>query len=489
MKENLGGNNGITLIALVITIIVLLILAGVSIAMLTGDNSIIAMANKSKEETKIKEILEQIKLEEIKNTDNAKTTKSDEKILWDSPFNYQLIGSTEQEKIEIALGRKLEATDFFYEVNMANTSYPEDKGTYIYNKLEEILIKVDKSKLKRSNGVWYWTEKNKPEIYQYFIDEAKRNEMLTFLKNEGVTEIYVSFGRENIENPTITREFVKQAYDKGIVTEYLIGDPRYILEEEQEKNSDDRIELIKKYNDQSNYNEKIRGLHYDVEIHTTEKIEGLKDWKSSNSEEEKNSDRKINYVKFVERVYKKAKEKNILVAFDVPPLTYASNTVKYRGTEKSILEHVVKNSDYISCMAYKNNTVKLFRYICLPSNTEYDEETGRLAYTSNTKVFSDGTLRNNATVHELALKYRKNIMIGVKIGEQGEKDGFYDMGKDKMKKTLASFEKIINDPNEDIVQNNRSLKEQAIEKCGYKNVKFDHYGFIFHKHTEYFNML
>lgn len=271
MKENLGGNNGITLIALVITIIVLLILAGVSIAMLTGDNSIIAMANKSKEETKIKEILEQIKLEEIKNTDNAKTTKSDEKILWDSPFNYQLIGSTEQEKIEIALGRKLEATDFFYEVNMANTSYPEDKGTYIYNKLEEILIKVDKSKLKRSNGVWYWTEKNKPEIYQYFIDEAKRNEMLTFLKNEGVTEIYVSIGRENIENPTITREFVKQAYDKGIVTEYLIGDPRYILEEEQEKNSDDRIEMIKKYNDQSNYNEKIRGLHYDVEIHTTEK--------------------------------------------------------------------------------------------------------------------------------------------------------------------------------------------------------------------------
>ena len=35
------GNKGITLIALVITIIVLLILAAVSIAMLTGDNSIL----------------------------------------------------------------------------------------------------------------------------------------------------------------------------------------------------------------------------------------------------------------------------------------------------------------------------------------------------------------------------------------------------------------------------------------------------------------
>lgn len=41
------GNKGITLIALVITIIVLLILAGVSIAMLTGDNSLLGNAQKS----------------------------------------------------------------------------------------------------------------------------------------------------------------------------------------------------------------------------------------------------------------------------------------------------------------------------------------------------------------------------------------------------------------------------------------------------------
>ena len=41
---------GITLIALVITIIVLLILAGVSIAMLTGDNGIVTQANNAKVE-------------------------------------------------------------------------------------------------------------------------------------------------------------------------------------------------------------------------------------------------------------------------------------------------------------------------------------------------------------------------------------------------------------------------------------------------------
>ena len=44
-------NKGVTLIALVVTIVVLLILAGTTIAMLTGDNGIIARAAKAKEET------------------------------------------------------------------------------------------------------------------------------------------------------------------------------------------------------------------------------------------------------------------------------------------------------------------------------------------------------------------------------------------------------------------------------------------------------
>ena len=49
IREDLGmkrtKENGITLIAWVITISVLLILAGVSIAMLTGNNGILTQAN------------------------------------------------------------------------------------------------------------------------------------------------------------------------------------------------------------------------------------------------------------------------------------------------------------------------------------------------------------------------------------------------------------------------------------------------------------
>ena len=55
-------NSGITLIALVITIIVLLILAGVSIAMLTGDNGILTQAKEAKEANIAGTEKEQIKL-------------------------------------------------------------------------------------------------------------------------------------------------------------------------------------------------------------------------------------------------------------------------------------------------------------------------------------------------------------------------------------------------------------------------------------------
>ncbi len=51
-------NKGITLIALVITIIVLLILAGVSIGMLAGDNSILKNATKSVKDKAIGDVRE-----------------------------------------------------------------------------------------------------------------------------------------------------------------------------------------------------------------------------------------------------------------------------------------------------------------------------------------------------------------------------------------------------------------------------------------------
>ena len=62
MKEKLKQKKGITLIALVITIIVLLILAGVTIATLTGENGIITRANEATLSTKLSNYKEQLEL-------------------------------------------------------------------------------------------------------------------------------------------------------------------------------------------------------------------------------------------------------------------------------------------------------------------------------------------------------------------------------------------------------------------------------------------
>lgn len=79
-KTKKSKERGITLIALVITIVVLLILAGVSIAMLTGDNGILTQASKSKTLSEISAVKEAVALKknEIEineNTGNSNTVK------------------------------------------------------------------------------------------------------------------------------------------------------------------------------------------------------------------------------------------------------------------------------------------------------------------------------------------------------------------------------------------------------------------------------
>ena len=70
-KNIMKNKTGITLIALVITIIVLLILAGVSIAMLTGNNGILTQANQAKENSNREEAKEKVQVEALGSIDKS----------------------------------------------------------------------------------------------------------------------------------------------------------------------------------------------------------------------------------------------------------------------------------------------------------------------------------------------------------------------------------------------------------------------------------
>ena len=79
-KQKFKENKGITLIALVVTIIVLLILAGISIAMLTGQNGILNRATEAKNTTGTAQVDEQVKLSVAEALSNGLGTITEENL-------------------------------------------------------------------------------------------------------------------------------------------------------------------------------------------------------------------------------------------------------------------------------------------------------------------------------------------------------------------------------------------------------------------------
>lgn len=72
---------GITLIALIITIIVLLILAAISIATLTGENGVLTKANNAAKESDIADTKEQIKIELMGSFDEKGKSYTNQEVI------------------------------------------------------------------------------------------------------------------------------------------------------------------------------------------------------------------------------------------------------------------------------------------------------------------------------------------------------------------------------------------------------------------------
>ena len=114
------NQKGITLIALVITIIVLLILAGVSIAMLTGDNGILTQTNKAK----VAQIEGQVK-EEVNLAIQAAKMYAEEQAV-STPTGYSAdahLASTKDDVLdEMREDLGTDATDKGYTLNGTNAT-------------------------------------------------------------------------------------------------------------------------------------------------------------------------------------------------------------------------------------------------------------------------------------------------------------------------------------------------------------------------------
>ena len=177
MKQKLKNERGITLVALVITIIVLLILAGVTLSMVMGESGIFGKANSAKEKTQLSNAEETIRLAVLEN--QVKSVSGDVALT-----NDQL-----KEEIE----KKL--TEQGYTVSGSKVTYYEDKTIDI----EDYLEKESTSKI-----TWTWADtdnsgtKNVGDIVTDSIGEK-----FYIMSTEG--DKYALLAEKNIDTTTMAQ--------------------------------------------------------------------------------------------------------------------------------------------------------------------------------------------------------------------------------------------------------------------------------------------
>ena len=207
LKEELKyGKKGITLISLVVTIVVLLILAGISISMLVGDNGIISQAQKAKEQT------EQAQKDEITGLSNLETSISE---ALENVYN-------EEKGVNAP---KLASNMKLVTFNSSNNTWIEDTTQNTYSYIDtSITGNTNKSEWANAevtvdgiSSYFVWIPRYAYKI-TYYTDENKTIESSTptaygtidvkFIKGTGKIATDGTICKYANENPDVTKNYV-----------------------------------------------------------------------------------------------------------------------------------------------------------------------------------------------------------------------------------------------------------------------------------------
>ena len=197
MRVNFNENKGITLIALVVTIIVLLILAGISVSMLTGQNGILNRASEAKEKTAAAQKEENETLNDYekimdKYTSNLPSTKETMPYLPDAT-KFEKVSGTDLNS-GLVIREKATGSEYVWvEVPKTATVYPT-AGINITKFTDEEYTKIEDDlhtyTIDYRNGTNYSDTYAKDETTGWFANEKEYNE----LKNKMLKSVYENGG-------------------------------------------------------------------------------------------------------------------------------------------------------------------------------------------------------------------------------------------------------------------------------------------------------
>ena len=209
LRKKLKSTKGITLIALVVTIIVLLILAGVSIAMLTGNNGILTQGKRAKEEQAHAAVKEGIMLlyNEYKTKQEVNSSKVQEET---KVASTELVKIAENEGAEGTTENLGSFKDFIQSKNIINA----DGIINVRNLLGQTLS-IGNGTSKESGDVYVFEEQDDYYNLTYYNKQIQQAKIYQ-IKNENAGEkvgAYHYFDSNTGSGRIIQVNFERNDYD------------------------------------------------------------------------------------------------------------------------------------------------------------------------------------------------------------------------------------------------------------------------------------
>lgn len=209
-RKNIKNNKGLTLLMLVVTIVVLMILAGISIRALTGDNGAITKSREAKEATEIsreKQLLNLSIVSAVKDDEYATLTEeSFEKGLTENigerDKDYTLLADSEKSMFKVTYTESnreywvdYEGTVYDIQQSNFNIGYFIKGPLYIYPELYNDFDEWQESQLEGKtdeelekiieDGLEYWCDAYYSEPRYYYDNRYKMDSRLTaFIKHK-----------------------------------------------------------------------------------------------------------------------------------------------------------------------------------------------------------------------------------------------------------------------------------------------------------------
>ena len=197
-KKDIKSNRGITLIALVITIIVLLILAGITIASLTGNNAIISKSGEAKNASEIANEKEELEVEVIRFSDKRGNLDPDKVV---NGLNKDLKNLKEATntngkfpvKVEYKNGHKYQITedgDIFISVDAGDTAPSDSNALYSSNNYTAVIpagftVSATESSIEDglvvtdgSENKWVWIPVSSTDLAKMYTEDTTGWNML-----------------------------------------------------------------------------------------------------------------------------------------------------------------------------------------------------------------------------------------------------------------------------------------------------------------------